>query len=122
MFREILHTFKDGRLGKKVIWYKEDYESVRDGGSNHSGAHPEVETNFKVVKQAIENPFLVRKDKDYKNRYCYYAYFPGMREYPNQHMKAILKQTLRGILIVVSAYVLVSIDDDQEVLWENTQK
>ena len=104
--------------GSKVYWYKEDYEDVLNGAKgNHTGAHPEIQTHFEVVKQAIENPNEIRQDRGYKDRKCYYAWFSGGKNYPNQHMKVVLKRTWRGTMIVVTAYFTASINSQEVTIW-----
>ena len=113
---EVLHTFKEVMKGEKVLWFKKDFENVRDG-INHSSGHPEVETHIDVIKKAIENSDEVRIDRDNQKRKCYYAWFSGDRDYPNSHMKAVIEETWYGKLTVVTAYFTQRLVANEQTIW-----
>ena len=102
--RKVKDTFKDGKWGKKVILYEEDYKFIKNG-KNHSVAHPEIETHLHIVKKAIENPTEVRQDKNNINRKCFYFWFNGDNIYNNIYMKVVLvEHKYRARMYVINAY------------------
>ena len=116
--RKILHRFKEGMNNAEVIWYEKDYLAVRNG-IGHTGSS-EVESHFETVKRTIESPNEVKKDKDYADRLCYYAWFSGDIHYPNHHMKVVIKKTWRGKLIVVTAYFTSDFKTGEQDLWSKS--
>ena len=120
--REIFYIFTEGRNKRKVVWFKSDYEIIRDGhGESHTASHPEVETHFEVVKKAIEATDAVKQDTAYKNRKCYYTWFTGDGTYKNQHMKVVLKERFYGKLIVITAYFTPRFKEGEITIWNRIQ-
>jgi len=112
---KILHTFIEGMAHAPVDWYEEDYVAVRDGQKGHSG-HLEIESQFAIVKKAIENPDFVNQDKGYKNRKCYYA-ASGSIDFPNQFMKVVIEHTWYGKIKVVTAYFTENFSNSEKNIW-----
>ena len=115
--REIFCTFIEGRSKREVVWYKSDYEAVKDGGNKQHTSHPEVGTHFEVIKKAIESPDEVKQDTAYSNRKCYYAWFSGDGTYQNQHMKVVLKERFYGKVIVITAYFTPRFKEGEKTIW-----
>ena len=115
LMRKILHRFIEGMGHQEVLWYEDDYLAVKDG-IGHTGS-PEVESHFETVRQAIERPDQVKKDKDHSNRLCYYAWFSGDIHYPNHHMKVVIAKNWRGKLEVVTAYFTSDFKSGEQDLW-----
>lgn len=114
---EVLHTFVEGMASKMVVWYRKDFESIRDGADGKHTGHPELDTHFHVIKRAIETPNEVRQDKNYPDRKCYYAWFTGDNVYKNMHMKAVLGRTFWGKLTVVTAYFTAGLSPQEQTIW-----
>jgi len=117
---EILHRFTEGMHKESVVWFKEDFYAVLKGKKDHN-QHLEVESHFDIVKQAIEEPNEVRQDKDYSNRKCYYAWFSGGRDFPNQHMKVVLEHTWYGKIRVLTAYFTSGLNSGEKTIWSKIQ-
>lgn len=92
---------------------------MRDGKKNHTG-HLEIETHFKTVREAIENPNEVRQDRNEDKRKCYYAWFSGDKDYSNQHMKVVLEHTWYGKIRVLTAYFTAFFPEGEETIWNKT--
>ena len=100
-----------------MVWYKDNYEAVLSGDGHHQ--HLEVQSHITVVKRAIENPDQINKG----NRgWYYYAWFAGDRNYPNAHMKVVIRRTLLGYgrLKIVTAYFTSSFGSSEETIWTKT--
>gem|GEM_PF-1455599 len=119
LIKNILYRFTEGMNKKEVVWYERDYLAVRNG-IGHTGS-PEVESHFETVRQAIENPNQVKRDKDYANRFCYYAWFSGDIHYPNHHMKVVIAKNWRGKLEVVTAYFTNTFKAGEQDVWSKSQ-
>lgn len=119
VFKEILHSFKEGWKKRLVVWFKDDYENIVNG-NGHSAKHREIVSHFNVVKLAIENPDQVNSDKDYKRRECYYVFFKGDGNYKNVYMKVVLGHNWfnrYGKLVVVTAYFLKCLPINEKSIW-----
>ncbi len=116
-FKKVKFKFVDKLTGKNVYWFNSDYDNVVAGKGHNQ--HPEIVEHIDLIQSAIENPFMVRRDKDYERRYCYYNCFPGIRQYPRSHMKVVVKKSFRGTLSILTAYFTESINSKEELLYGN---
>lgn len=115
----MLYRFVEGMGKKPVVWYEHDYLSVKDGLNGHTG-HPEVESHLHIIKSAIENPNEVRQDVDCDSNKCYYSWFAGDHEYPNNHMKVVLGRNFFGKIVVVTAYFTSYFKKGEKTIWSKT--
>jgi hypothetical protein len=115
--RVIYHTFKEVIAQKSVLLYEDDYKDIRDGTGNHTGAHPEIETDFDLVTRAIEDSDIVCQDRGNRSKRCYYCKYPGLGMHPNQHMKVIIKKRFSGKMEVVTAY-FTNVILEKKILWK----
>ena len=120
LFGKIFATFIEGWKKRKAILYQSDYEAIKNG-EGHSIPHPEIETDFHIVKETIESPHQVNQNAENNNKECYYKWFSGTGNYQNCHMKVIMKVTRNGKMIVVSTYFTKYITSDEKLLWSYNQ-
>lgn len=119
LFSKVLYSYIEGMKGEKVIWYEDNYNDVKNGKNGHH-QHPEVETHLNVVKQAIEHPNEVKRRQTDDSGLFYYAWYTGGKDYPNHHMKAVIRRTVFGRLKVVTAYFVLSFSQSEENIWSKT--
>jgi hypothetical protein len=112
----VFKRYIEGMKKEDVIWYMDNYEALKNGSNEHN-CHPEVETHEHIVKQAVEDPNQVNQDKGGGDRLCYYAWYTGGKDYPNSHMKVVIKRTFLGNLKIVTAYFLTSFGKSEKVIW-----
>lgn len=108
--REILFSFIDID-GKKIIWYKDAYESVLKD-------HPEVKTHIGIIEETIKNPHQINQDVDYKQRACYYLLFSGADPYVNKSMKVVVSYNrLSRRYKILTAYFVDRIKKGEKIIW-----
>lgn len=106
---DILFTVADP-LGNIVSLYREDY--------SHAQQHEEI-TSPEIIRQSIENPDVIRIDKEWKHRYNYYRKHgdDSLKEY-GELVKVPVDfsaGTLAGY--VVTAYCKDEVSPGEKPLW-----
>ena len=113
---KVLYSFIEGMKKEKVVWFEDNYNAVLNGTDGHH-QHSEVKTHLDTVRRAIELPDQVNKGP--RSR-CYYAWFAGDRNYPNCHMKVVIRRMIYGKLKVVTAYFAKGFGTGETIIWSKT--